>query len=264
MKPLDYYFGHTKGACEYVRQKLKHSVHIKSFCYRLLWMLPERFRTDYRVRQLLVQVAQARRNVVFMNIGANDGLAGDPLREFVIRRGWQGVLVEPVDYVFRRLAKAYRGCPGVICENAALADHTGTMPFWYLKKNAVLSAGYDQIGSFDKERVLGQENLFPGLRDYLAHSDVPCTTLHDLRAKHRLEHVDLYLIDTEGYDHQVVKQIEFEADSPCLVIYEVGESNPEDQKRTRALLESRGYMIEETHGNALAYKPSLVSASGQG
>ena len=44
-----------------------------------------------------------------MQIGSNDGRSGDPLYLFIRRDAWRGVLIEPVDYVFRQLKKNYRG-----------------------------------------------------------------------------------------------------------------------------------------------------------
>ena len=87
---------------------LGHSVILKDLLYRILWLLPESLREQNLVRTTLKSLAHLNEPIFFMNIGANDGLAGDPLREFIVTKGWNGILVEPVDYVFQRLVKAYR------------------------------------------------------------------------------------------------------------------------------------------------------------
>ena len=41
----------------------------------------------------------------FIQVGANDGVYGDPLRSYVRRFGWKGILVEPQQDVFERLVE---------------------------------------------------------------------------------------------------------------------------------------------------------------
>ncbi|MBN2302260.1 MAG: FkbM family methyltransferase [Lentisphaerae bacterium] len=238
-----------------MRRKLRHSVRVKSLLYRILWLLPEHFRSSTRVRIVLKKFADSKReNVFFLNIGANDGIAGDPLREFVVRYRWRGVLVEPVDFVFQRLQAAYAGMPGINCEHAALTDASGSKAFWHLKKNVDLPPGYDQIGSFNKDQVLKQTKLFPGLESFITCTQVPGMTLAGILAKHHVEHVDVMLIDTEGYDFEVVKQIKPAGLMPSLVIYEHYHLSDSDQQECRALLQSMGYAIEVCGGNTIASK----------
>src|SRR5215467_4813948 len=83
------------GCNRFAMHCLKHSVFLKGLLYRILWMLPESFREQNGVRDALKALARTGEPVFFVNIGANDGLAGDPLREFITTRGWRGILVEP-------------------------------------------------------------------------------------------------------------------------------------------------------------------------
>lgn len=57
-----------------------------------------------------------RGKVNFIQIGANDGLRNDPVREFIIRDRWQGILVEPLPAVFAMLQHnyAYARNPGLL------------------------------------------------------------------------------------------------------------------------------------------------------
>src|SRR5262245_49955534 len=57
---------------------------------------------------LLDRFSAARgRTVRFMAIGAGDGRHNDPLREFILREDWRGVLVEPEPAAFRALLRNY-------------------------------------------------------------------------------------------------------------------------------------------------------------
>jgi hypothetical protein len=58
----------------------------------------------------------------FVQVGANDGVYGDPLRAYIERHHWRGILVEPQPDVFARLVENYRGsCDNLIFENVAIS-----------------------------------------------------------------------------------------------------------------------------------------------
>lgn len=44
----------------------------------------------------------------FIQVGANDGIHGDPLRAYIERHHWHGILVEPQPDVFARILENYR------------------------------------------------------------------------------------------------------------------------------------------------------------
>ena len=43
----------------------------------------------------------------FIQVGANDGLMCDPIRQFIVKHSWGGILVEPVPDYFELLKKNY-------------------------------------------------------------------------------------------------------------------------------------------------------------
>jgi FkbM family methyltransferase len=254
--------GRVFPACNrFAMHRLKHSVFLKSLLYRILWLLPESFREQNAVRDALKALARTGKPVFFVNIGANDGLAGDPLREFITTRGWRGMLVEPVDYVFQRLVKAYRRVPDVILENRAIADLTGEKLFWYVRKNTELPAGYDQFGSFIKSQVLKQASNFPGLERFLDSRIVSCITLPDLLARHGIQRVNLFLIDTEGYDLEIVKQIDLRNSPPEVIIFENVHLVPMEREACYESLRAHGYTVSEANINTVAVR-SLPEQAG--
>jgi len=54
-----------------------------------------------------------QRDVFFIQIGANDGKTYDYIYPIARDRGWRGVLVEPIGYLFSRLVENYRGAQGI-------------------------------------------------------------------------------------------------------------------------------------------------------
>lgn len=247
----------TSGLARTLRPLLTHSVLFKAFLYRLLWTLPEKCRVQNAVRSAMKKLASEHSIVRFLNIGANDGLSGDPLREFIVKRKWQGVLVEPVDFVYSRLQKAYEGVPGVRCANVAIANHTGTVPFWYVSRNNVLPPGYDQVGSFSRDHLLKHASTFPGIEAFIACRDIPSSTVPDLLRKHGMKKVELVFIDTEGYDFEVIKQLDLKEYPPELIIYEELHLTDADKTACRQLLQSAGYSVLSEGGDGIAMRSAV-------
>jgi FkbM family methyltransferase len=235
-----------------LHSQLRHSIHIKSGLFRVLYLLPDRWRIPDGVRTALKQFAATHERVFFINIGSNDGLAGNPLREFVVTRKWEGIMVEPVHFVYERLVKAYRGYPHVRCENVALGEISGTKPFYHLRKNKVLPPGYDQVGSFNKEKILNEDYMFPGLANFIESIDVQCLTLRDLLARHGNRKVDVCVIDAEGFDFEVIKQIDLKNSPPAMIVFETVHLTPTDKAACFSLLERGGYRLKEEGCNAVA------------
>ena len=68
----------------------------------------------------------------FVQIGAHDGIRDDPIRKYIVKSHWRGLLVEPVPHIFRKLVENYRDETQLIFENVAVAAHDGVMPFYTL------------------------------------------------------------------------------------------------------------------------------------
>ena len=98
--------------------------------------------------------AATRRNVFFVQVGSNDGVHGDPLRLWIIKYRWRGILIEPVQHLFEKLKHNYRDSEGLIFENTAIAETDGYKTFYRLSEKAAHHPEFAQcLGSFDKEML---------------------------------------------------------------------------------------------------------------
>ena len=72
-------------------------------------------------------------DVNFVEIGAYDGIAGDPIRRLILTNpGWKGVLVEPQPDAFRKLKQNYAGeVSRLHVLNAAISDTPGQKTLCY-------------------------------------------------------------------------------------------------------------------------------------
>jgi hypothetical protein len=66
--------------------------------------------------------------VFFIQVGSHTGQSrGDYVRP-KIKKGWSGVLIEPVKYLFERLKKHYGENPKLILENVAIDTKRNLSP----------------------------------------------------------------------------------------------------------------------------------------
>ena len=181
---------------------------------------------------------------VFVQIGANDGVALDPLRLELERRHWNGLMIEPVPYVFQRLADRYGEHRRIKLVNAAIADLDGNLPFYSVREPTAgeqLWPWYHALGSFKKEVVLKHNAFVPDIAERIVEIQVPCLSFGTLCAKYGLEQVDLLQIDTEGYDYEIVRSLPFEQHRPRLIVYEHHHLSAEDRIACREFLKQQGY-----------------------
>lgn len=198
-------------------------------------------------RKLLRAFAEAHPDAVFVEIGANDGEQHDHLRPYILERGWSGIMVEPVPYVFERLRRNYGGFERVQLANVAIADADGTVPFHHLVAPPddlaaeKLPSWYDAIGSLSRDAVLSHTGHFPDLESRLVTTEVPSLTYQSLLDRHGVERVDLLLIDAEGLDWHILESIDFCARPPRLVIYEHYHLSRSDRARADEHMRAHGY-----------------------
>ena len=62
-------------------------------------------------------------NFFFIQVGANDGISHDPLRAYIERYHWRGILVEPQPRVFARLCRNYASHTQLRFANVALTRY---------------------------------------------------------------------------------------------------------------------------------------------
>jgi FkbM family methyltransferase len=184
----------------------------------------------------------------FVEVGSNDGEQHDHLRPLIHAHAWRGIMVEPVPYVFERLRDGYAGLDRVILENSAIADRDGRLPFFHLAEagdGEELPRWYDGIGSFSRDNVLAHGRHIDGIAARLVETEVSCLTFDSLLRKHGVERVDLLLVDTEGYDWELLRAIDLETWMPRLVVYEHYHLSRDDRAACRAHLERLGYEAME-------------------
>ena len=214
--------------------------------YEVHWDV-ERHALD--VLDMAVRSYLAHRDVWFVQAGANDGVMRDPMRRFVDRYGWRGILIEPVPWLFERLKQNYPGREGLIFENVAIGNG-GDLTLFTLEDAPDLPDWARGLTSFDRKVLLRAHRAHPRFESLIREIKVPCFTLDALLQKHGLPRVDLLQVDTEGYDFEVMKTLDFARWRPKVVHFEhVHLRHVGGVKKWRECyrwLEERGYALQTT------------------
>ncbi|MBL7501942.1 FkbM family methyltransferase [Frankia sp. CNm7] len=197
---------------------------------------------------------QAGHPLTVVQIGANDGEMGDPLHEVIVDYGWRGVLVEPMPHLFAALRTSYRDAPGIVCERAAIGDRDGTATMYtaaWRPGDPLWAIG---LSSLRREIIEDAAQLIPDIIDRIEEVEVPVMRLETLLTKHGINHIDLLQIDAEGFDFEILKQIDFSRTwAPWHLIYEarhLGESLAEAHR----MLEAAGYTLFPAGDDDYAYR----------
>lgn len=210
---------------------------------------------------VLVDYANYKTNVNFIQVGSNNGITADPITRFISNKNWTGLLVEPVPYLFDELKKNYKDFKHHLkFENSAIADVSGVLNFYRLKKsdNPDLPYWYDQLGSFNKEVVLKHRDSVPGFDELFMQDRVNAITFIDLLKKHAIEKVDFIQIDTEGYDFEILKLIPFSTLNIEFIMFENRHLSEGDYKKAISLLESNGFIVGSYYKDTIAVSPEVL------
>jgi FkbM family methyltransferase len=208
------------------------------------------------VTKTIGRTLRHRDQVFFVQVGSNDGRHGDPLNPLVQRhRNWRGIFIEPVGYLFERLKETYKDSDRFVFEQVAIGATEGTERFYYVSpeaKEAIpdLPDWHDQLGSFNKSHIL--HHLNGRLEPFIVEQEIQSLPLHHLLDRNRVTKIDLIHIDTEGFDYEVLKQIDFTRYKPSVILYEHSHLGDADANRAETLLRAQGYSLSRYSDDTLA------------
>ena len=196
--------------------------------------------------------------VIFAQIGANDGMSVDPLREFVVANPkWRGLLVEPVPWIFETLQKNYayvNKSRRLRFVNAAIGSETGMRPFWKIRDDLLheFPPFAYQVGSFSRAHVLKHFHDHPGIDKKVESISVRCETFASLCASYEIEKLDILHMDVEGHEPEILRSIDYAAVAPKLILFEIDHMDNETKEQIFAMLSSHGYGLKLTRADCIA------------
>lgn len=216
------------------------------------------------VTAVLDSFVDATPDAFFVQIGSNDGRSGDPIHPYITGNRWHGLLVEPVPYLFERLLETYAGHPGLAFDNVAIAPDEEFRPIYRLQLlDRDLPFWYEQLASFDYDLFLKNARNIPGLEDedvanLAVTEQVRCSPLDTVFSTHGVERIDLLHIDTEGYDFEILKLLDFRRWRPRMILYEHRHLG-DQRKASFQFLMAHGYRLFTWKNDAAAIDGAVRS-----
>jgi FkbM family methyltransferase len=206
-------------------------------------------------------LSKQKDKVFFIQIGAADGIRADPIHPFVKRYGWHGILVEPLADLFQLLKNTYRDHKGLMFENVAITDKEETRLISRIPLDMV-GQGDIPPWAFGASTLVPNKTLYPSLvrngemggilSSAVTEEPVQCISLSTLINRHRISRLDVLQIDTEGYDAQILKQLDFSLIKPTLINMEWQWLSPTEQNEITEILKQNGYSLYPCDGDLLA------------
>ncbi|NVJ86802.1 MAG: FkbM family methyltransferase [Algoriphagus sp.] len=178
----------------------------------------------------------------FIQIGGNDGVSFDFLHSEVVMRKSKGIIVEPSPKYFKELANNYKGFPNIRLIRKAIFKNNSSIELYELNDKGLkkIPNWGKGIGSINKKH-LSSKNLLDEDFDVFIVDGI---TFMDLVSMYpEFMEVDYLQIDTEGYDFEILKLIDFSRFKCDFIRYEKANLNEEDKNQSEDLLRKHGYQI---------------------
>lgn len=203
-----------------------------------------------RTVYFLEKLAKKQGEISFIQVGANDGISFDNIYPFFKSHKCKGLLIEPLPYFFNRLKLNYADSPSIVALNIALHPTAEKFDIYSVNPKELYKYPHwvSGIASFNKEHLI---NNSVKECDLIAEV-VACTSLSKVIAEHRLLELDYLQIDTEGFDDEIIKMIDFNLVKPKLIKFESVHLSSEKKLSTLALLKSQGYKIIDERRDMIA------------
>ena len=160
-------------------------------------------------------------NGVYIEAGANDGKFQSLSYTLEKEKGWSGLLVEPSPDAYNECLKNRDQEKNVIIHGALVSDSYG--------KDTITGDFYGHpMNSVGGKRLNNQANSVV---------EVPAYTITQLLVYFEFDHIDLFALDTEGYEMEILRGLNFDLYKPRFFAIEWNEGEDE----LFPFMESKGY-----------------------
>ena len=209
-----------------------------------LWQINSQRFVDF-----LRRTTESATKPVFVKVGANDGVSGDPCgRIFIDNPKWTGILIEPVPYLVAKLVENYVDRARFNVEQVAIGNEPGKTQFFYVDESAKLAlpdlpGHYDMLGSFNRQHIANHLNGV--LEPYIVAVEIEVQTLAAVLDRNCIKRIDVLQVDTEGYDWEVLKSLDLDTIRPKAIYIEHKHLTPDDRHSMVTRMTSTGYRVHD-------------------
>ncbi len=206
------------------------------------------FHVDKRYPAFWFDKLLGKKEANIVQIGSNDGKKGDPLYTLLHKNTrWKAMLVEPVPYLFDQLKNNYSDSARFTLVNRAINKKLEKVTFYWVDPKAKeslpdLPYWYDQLGSFDRQHI--EKHLDGVLIPYIRSSELDCIDLATLFEQNNITQIDILHIDTEGYDWNILSQLDLTKFQPTFILFEHNHLSNDELKASYSFLKDNYHMFK--------------------
>jgi FkbM family methyltransferase len=196
------------------------------------------YKSQHKQDEYVVNYFKEKKNGVFIDIGAHDGITLSNTYVLEKEFGWTGICVEPMEHEYKKLieirdAKTY---------NCAIYDTNGIEKFTMLEYDGypdMLSGIAKDMSVVHMGHVLSEGNRMGAKRNI-----IKTRILNEILEENKIYNIDFLSIDVEGAELKILKSIDFDKYKIKLIIYENGEGD----QPIRDFMRSKGYVFTKRLG----------------
>lgn len=197
------------------------------------------YHSQYKQDQFLNEnVFKGMTGGFFLEMGADDGIAGSNTLFFEQELGWSGICVEPRKEAYTKLVKN-RKC---LTANVGIALENKEKDFLEIKGYGEQTSGIrDYMDERHIERVRKELAEKGGSAEVVT---VSCITLNDLFKQFKIARIDYFSLDTEGGEFELLRSIDYSKIKIRCISVENNYHEPHIEK----FLKTKGYQKLTTLG----------------
>jgi FkbM family methyltransferase len=217
--------------------------------------LPKSWREPPTPTSWLATFFSREPEVIFVQIGAYNGVDGDPIRPLILgHTGWRGALIEPMPAAFRRLRENYAGqFDRLQFLNCAVSNRSGSLDMYEVDDAEVGKFEFPswtrQVASMSRDHV---KKHFPTAA--LQARTVSVTRMSDVTRSCNLSRVDLLVMDVEGHERTIIEDVDYNLLRIKVILYEHRHMSENEEQVVSDYLKSFGFNFRRFPADTIAYR----------
>ena len=208
--------------------KLIEKKFIKNYQFLLNEVIDEKY--------YLNLIFQKKKFKKLVHIGANDGETDDFVSDIIYKNNVKALLVEPLAENYEILKKKYFNHTNVQTVNCAISDRDGKKNFYFVEnKNKIYyTKNINLIASFEISNLIN----YGVLKKHISCKTIDTLSLHSVLNKNDFLDFEILVLDVEGYDFHILKQLGSFFKNQPVICFEWVNFQLEDLKKVLDLFPS--------------------------
>jgi len=217
------------------------------------------------LKNFLEKMQLDKNEITILEIGGNDGYQNDLIYPYAIKTNFVTHILEPIPVYYEQLKILYENYKNVHTYNYAITKKTevdyinyippaDNMPVWlkgcssfFSDKNVI--NGMQTRNLDDSIAPFVNETVMKYIKNNIQKLPVNCLSFKDFIELSKISNIDILVVDTEGYELEILKQIDLNKFSISLIILEYHNHYCIDKLSMESLLRKFNYSIAFTDHN---------------